>query len=160
MRQHKINNEFIYNESLREITSLRSNAAFKMTFMRARCLSYLIENAHQELIIREGVAYAVWGDRSQFVSDANLTQLLYLLRRDLQQIGLFELFVTLPRQGIKIDERFIIDAADIPPQAIQHHTHRCNKLYPLVFPLFFIDRTFLFSAIYLKIKSIDRVPGR
>ncbi|EGM5184810.1 transcriptional regulator, partial [Salmonella enterica subsp. enterica serovar Heidelberg] len=27
MRQHKINNEFIYNESLREITSLRSNAA-------------------------------------------------------------------------------------------------------------------------------------
>ncbi|MCT7057216.1 transcriptional regulator, partial [Salmonella enterica subsp. enterica serovar Sandiego] len=24
MRQHKINNEFIYNESLREITSLRS----------------------------------------------------------------------------------------------------------------------------------------
>ncbi|MBJ5389072.1 transcriptional regulator, partial [Salmonella enterica subsp. enterica serovar Typhimurium] len=23
MRQHKINNEFIYNESLREITSLR-----------------------------------------------------------------------------------------------------------------------------------------
>lgn len=96
MRQHKINNEFIYNESLREITSLRSNAAFKMTFMRAWCLSYLIENAHQELIIREGVAYAVWGERSQFVSDANLTQLLYLLRRDLQQIGLFELFVTLP----------------------------------------------------------------
>ncbi len=80
---------------------MRSNAAFKMTFMRAWCLSYLIENAHQELIIREGVAYAVWGERSQFVSDANLTQLLYLLRRDLQQIGLFELFVTLPRQGIK-----------------------------------------------------------
>ncbi len=70
MRQHKINNEFIYNESLREITSLRSNAAFKMTFMRARCLSYLIENAHQELIIREGVAYAVWGN------GANLSAIL------------------------------------------------------------------------------------
>ncbi len=32
------------------------------------------------------------------------------------------------------------------------------KLYPLVFPLFFIDRAFLFSAVYLKIKSVDRVP--
>lgn len=136
MRQHKINNEFIYNESLREITSLRSNAAFKMTFMRARCLSYLIENAHQELIIREGVAYAVWGERSQFVSDANLTQLLYLLRRDLQQIGLSNCSLRSPGR-IKIDERFIIDAADIPPQAIQYHTHRCNKIISIGIPTLF-----------------------
>ncbi|HAK8810728.1 TPA: transcriptional regulator [Salmonella enterica] len=149
MRQHKINNELIYNESLREITSLRSNAAFKMTFMRARCLSYLIGNAHQELIIREGVAYAVWGGRSQFVSDANLTQLLYLLRRDLQQIGLFELFVTLPRQGIKIDERFIIDAADIPPQAIQHHTHRCNKIISIGIPTLFLLIVLFFLAPFI-----------
>lgn len=85
MRKHKINNQFIYNESLREITSLRSNAAFKMTFMRARCLSYLIEIAHQELIIREGVAYVVWGERGKFISDANLTQLFYLLRRDFKK---------------------------------------------------------------------------
>lgn len=128
--------------------------------MRARCLSYLFENAYKKLITREMISHAVWGERSQFVSDANLTQLLYLLRRDLQQIGLFELFVTLPRQGIKIDERFIIDAADIPPQAIQYHTHRCNKIISIGIPTLFIVRAFLFSAVYLKIKSVDRVPGR
>lgn len=64
-------------------------ALFKLSF----------ENAYKKLITREMISHAVWGERSQFVSDANLTQLLYLLRRDLQQIGLFELFVTLPVQG-------------------------------------------------------------
>lgn len=115
MRQYTINDEFIYNETLREIISLRDKKVLKVTLMRARCLSYLFENAYRKLITREMISQAVWGERSQFVSDANLTQLLYLLRRDLQQIGLFELFVTLPRQGIKIDERFIINSADMPP---------------------------------------------
>lgn len=70
MRQHKINNEFIYNESLREITSLRSNAAFKMTFMRAWCLSYLIETH-----IRNWLSVKV--SRTQFgESEVNLLAML------------------------------------------------------------------------------------
>ncbi|ECH5184574.1 transcriptional regulator, partial [Salmonella enterica] len=129
-----INNEFIYNESLREIISLRDKKVLKVTLMRARCLSYLFENAYKKLITREMISNAVWGERSQFVSDANLTQLLYLLRRDLQQIGLFELFVTLPRQGIKIDDRFIINSADIPPQPLQYHTHRYSKIISIGIP--------------------------
>ncbi|MCT7052248.1 hypothetical protein M1719_30190, partial [Salmonella enterica subsp. enterica serovar Give] len=44
----------------------------------------LIENAHHELIIREGVAYAVWGERGKFISDTNLTQPIYLLRPNLK----------------------------------------------------------------------------
>ncbi|EAM7504795.1 transcriptional regulator, partial [Salmonella enterica] len=121
----------------------------KVTLMRARCLSYLFENAYKKLITREMISHAVWGERSQFVSDANLTQLLYLLRRDLQQIGLFELFVTLPRQGIKIDERFIIDAADIPPQAIQYHTHRCNKIISIGIPTLFLLMVLFFLAPFI-----------
>ncbi|EDJ0791004.1 transcriptional regulator, partial [Salmonella enterica] len=108
-----------------------------------------IENAYRKLITREMISHAVWGERSQFVSDANLTQLLYLLRRDLQQIGLFELFVTLPRKGIKIDERFIIDAADIPPQAIQHHTHRCNKIISIGIPTLFLLIVLFFLAPFI-----------
>lgn len=132
MRQHKINNEFIYNESLREITSLRSNAAVKMTFMRARCLSYLIENAHQELITREGVAYAVWGERGKFISDANLTQLIYLLRRVLKKIGLQELFMTLPRQGIKINENIVIDTSDLPQPYTCKKPHRHKNIIAVI----------------------------
>ncbi|EJJ6654615.1 TPA: hypothetical protein ACISW2_003720 [Salmonella enterica subsp. enterica serovar Charity] len=63
---------------------MSSNAAFKIAFMRAWRLSYLIENAHHELIIREGVAYAVWGGRGKFISDTNLTQPIYLLRPNLK----------------------------------------------------------------------------
>lgn len=62
MRQYKINNEFIYNELLREIMFLCSNVVFKMIFMWVWCLSYLIENVYQELIICEGVVYVVWGE--------------------------------------------------------------------------------------------------
>ncbi|HDI4956108.1 TPA: transcriptional regulator [Salmonella enterica] len=134
MRKYTINSEFIYNESLREIISLRDKKVLKVTLMRARCLSYLFENAYKKLITREMISHAVWGERSQFVSDANLTQLLYLLRRDLQQIGLSELFVTLPRQGIKIDDRFIINSADIPPQTLQYHTHRYSKIISIGIP--------------------------
>ncbi|EIJ8438052.1 transcriptional regulator, partial [Salmonella enterica] len=132
--KYTINSEFIYNESLREIISLRDEKVLKVTLMRARCLSYLFDNAYKKLITREMISHAVWGERSQFVSDANLTQLLYLLRRDLQQIGLSELFVTLPRQGIKIDDRFIIHSADIPPQTLQYHTHRYSKIISIGIP--------------------------
>ncbi len=150
MRQYTINNEFIYNESLREIISLHDKKVLKVTLMRARCLSYLFENAYKKLdYVGRMISHAVWGERSQFVSDANLTQLLYLLRRDLQQIGLFELFVTLPRQGIKIDERFIIDAADIPPQAIQYHTHRCNKIISIGIPTLFLLIVLFFLAPFI-----------
>ncbi|EHS2038574.1 transcriptional regulator [Salmonella enterica] len=134
MRKYTINSEFIYNESLREIISLRDKKVLKVTLMRARCLSYLFDNSYKKLITREMISHAVWGERSQFVSDANLTQLLYLLRRDLQQIGLSELFVTLPRQGIKIDDRFIIHFADIPPQTLQYHTHRYSKIISIGIP--------------------------
>lgn len=149
MRQYTINDEFIYNETLREIISLRDKKVLKVTLMRARCLSYLFENAYRKLITREMISQAVWGERSKFVSDANLTQLLYLLRRDLQQIGLFELFVTLPRQGIKIDDRFIINSADTPPQSIHPHTHRYNKFIFIGIPALFLLIVLYFLAPFI-----------
>ncbi|EIF7588413.1 transcriptional regulator [Salmonella enterica] len=149
MRKYTINNDFIYNESLREIISLRDKKVLKVTLMRARCLSYLFENAYKKLITREMISHAVWGERSQFVSDANLTQLLYLLRRDLEQIGLFKLFITLPRQGIKIDERFIINSADIPPQNIQSRTHRYNKIISIGIPALFLFFLLFFLALFI-----------
>lgn len=137
MRQYTINNEFIYNESLREIISLHDKKVLKVTLMRARCLSYLFENAYKKLITREMISHAVWGERSQFVSDANLTQLLYLLRRDLQQIGLFELFVTLPRQGIKSMKDLSLTLLTYRHKLFNIILTDVIKLYPLVFPLFF-----------------------
>ncbi|EJJ4223049.1 hypothetical protein NI420_000317 [Salmonella enterica] len=59
MRKYTINNEFIYNESLREIISLRDKKVLKVTLMRTRCLSYLFENAYKKLITREMISNAV-----------------------------------------------------------------------------------------------------
>ncbi|MCU6173803.1 winged helix-turn-helix domain-containing protein [Citrobacter cronae] len=136
MKQYRINNTIIYNESLRELTSLQDKTIIKMTHMRAQCLSFLLRNAKLSLITREMVTEAVWGQKGKFISDASLTQLLYLLRRDLKQIGLDELFTTLPRQGLKINDDINITFNDTPPRytssAIKNKTFQAIFLITLL----------------------------
>lgn len=52
------------------------------------------------------------GARSQFVNDANLTQILYLIRRDLKTLGINDLFITIPRQGLQINKDIAISIID------------------------------------------------
>lgn len=144
MKQYKINNTIIYNESLREITSLQDKTIIKMTYMRAQCLSYLLRNAKLELITREMVTEAVWGQKGKFVSDASLTQLLYLLRRDLKKIGLDELFTTLPRQGLKINEDINITFNNTPTRYTSSAIK--NKTLPVIF-LITLLLTILFAIV-------------
>lgn len=49
------------------------------------------------------------GARSTFTSDASLTQTLYLIRRDLKTLGLDELFITVPKSGIRVNSSITID---------------------------------------------------
>ncbi|WP_432214567.1 winged helix-turn-helix domain-containing protein, partial [Salmonella enterica] len=70
--------------------------------MRIKCLEYVLNHAQQEIIYKRQLTNEVWGERSQFISDANLTQSLYLLRRDLEGFGLGQVFCTVPRTGIKV----------------------------------------------------------
>ncbi|EGI6955768.1 TPA: transcriptional regulator, partial [Salmonella enterica subsp. enterica serovar Typhimurium] len=44
---------------------------------------------------------------------------------------------------------FIIDAADIPPQAIQYHTHRCNKIISIGIPTLFLLFVLFFLAPFI-----------
>ncbi|EMD5487804.1 transcriptional regulator, partial [Salmonella enterica] len=55
---------------------------------------------------------ALWGSRSHYVNDANLTQILYLIRRDLKALGINDLFITIPRQGLKVNSDIAIIATD------------------------------------------------
>ncbi|MCQ7906912.1 hypothetical protein NP277_03345, partial [Salmonella enterica] len=52
------------------------------------------------------------GSRSHYVNDANLTQILYLIRRDLKALGINDLFITIPRQGLKVNSDITIIATD------------------------------------------------
>lgn len=116
MKKYKINNQFIYDESLREIQSLHSNEIIRITILRARYLSFLIDNAQKNTVTRQTMMGAIWGVRGQYISDANLTQLFYLLRRDLRKIGLEDFFTTLPREGVIINNNIFIDTISTSPK--------------------------------------------
>lgn len=112
MKTYLINENCIYNEGKYELRTNTNSQVIKMTAMRAKCLSFIIENANQEIIERQKIASALWGSRSHFVNDANLTQILYLIRRDLKALGINDLFITIPRQGLQVNKEIPIKAID------------------------------------------------
>ncbi|EJR0480402.1 transcriptional regulator, partial [Salmonella enterica subsp. enterica serovar Kentucky] len=86
----------------------KTGKMIKIAAMRIKCLEYMLNHAQQEIIYKKQLTNELWGERSQFISDANLTQILYLLRRDLKGFGLSQFFSTVPRTGIKVDAKIII----------------------------------------------------
>lgn len=123
MKTYIINSNCIYNEGKYELRTVSKSQVIKMTAMRAKCLSFIIENAHLEIIERQKITTALWGSRSHYVNDANLTQILYLIRRDLKALGINDLFITIPRQGLKVNSDIAIIATDSETKG------RKNRLY-------------------------------
>ncbi|CCJ72656.1 Putative membrane protein [Cronobacter condimenti 1330] len=108
MKSYLINRNCIFSEA-KNLKNTDNACVIKMTTMRARCLSFIIENAGNGVIEKQQIAAVLWGNRGQYVSDANLTQVLYLLRRDLRSLGINELFVTIPKLGIKVNDDVPVD---------------------------------------------------
>lgn len=109
MSVYLINGLYVFNEGTKELKTLNNGMNIKLTTMRARCLSFIIEHAKDEVIEKSAISYALWGARSTFTSDASLTQTLYLIRRDLKTLGLDELFITVPKSGIRVNTSITID---------------------------------------------------
>nr|WP_235047442.1 hypothetical protein [Cronobacter sakazakii] len=109
MKSYLINHNCIFTEANNELKNTDNACVIKMTSMRARCLSFIIENAKNGVIEKQQIAAFLWGNRGQFISDANLTQVLYLLRRDLRALGINDLFVTIPKLGIKVNDDVPVD---------------------------------------------------
>lgn len=61
-------------------------------------LLFFLENSDRT-IKKEEVIKSVWGGRESIISDANLAQLVYRLRRTLMTVGLHDCIKTLPRLG-------------------------------------------------------------
>jgi len=109
MSVYIINGLYIFNEGTRELKISDNGKVIKLTKMRARCLIFFIEHAEDDVIEKSAISYALWGARSPFTSDASLTQTLYLIRRDLKALGLDELFITVPKSGIRVNTSVSID---------------------------------------------------
>ncbi|HFD9232523.1 TPA: transcriptional regulator [Salmonella enterica] len=108
MTIYLINSTHTYNDKTNELKNIKTGKMIKIAAMRIKCLEYMLNHAQQEIIYKKQLTNELWGERSQFISDANLTQILYLLRRDLKGFGLSQFFSTVPRTGIKADANIII----------------------------------------------------
>ncbi|EBX9236742.1 membrane protein [Salmonella enterica] len=108
MTTYLINHTHTYNDKTNELKNIKTGKVIKIAAMRIKCLEYMLNHAQQEIIYKKQLTNELWGERSQFISDANLTQTLYLLRRDLKGFGLSQFFSTVPRTGIKVDANIII----------------------------------------------------
>ncbi|ELI8450704.1 transcriptional regulator [Salmonella enterica] len=108
MTIYLINSTHTYNDKTNELKNIKTGKMIKIAAMRIKCLEYMLNHAQQEIIYKKQLTNELWGERSQFISDANLTQILYLLRRDLKGFGLSQFFSTVPRTGIKVDAHIII----------------------------------------------------
>ncbi|EFT0400116.1 transcriptional regulator, partial [Salmonella enterica subsp. enterica serovar Reading] len=108
MTIYLINSTHTYNDKTNELKNIKTRKMIKIAAMRIKCLEYMLNHAQQEIIYKKQLTNELWGERSQFISDANLTQILYLLRRDLKGFGLSQFFSTVPRTGIKVDANIII----------------------------------------------------
>ncbi|EAS2997874.1 transcriptional regulator [Salmonella enterica] len=108
MTIYLINSTHTYNDKTNELKNIKTGKMIKIAAMRIKCLEYMLNHAQQEIIYKKQLSNELWGERSQFISDANLTQILYLLRRDLKGFGLSQFFSTVPRTGIKVDANIII----------------------------------------------------
>ncbi len=73
---------------------------------------FIIEHAGNEVIERQELTTALWGSRGNYVNDANLTQILYLIRKDLKSLGIHDLLITIPRQGIQVNDLIPIESTD------------------------------------------------
>ncbi|EGN1791554.1 transcriptional regulator, partial [Salmonella enterica] len=131
------------NDKTNELKNIKTGKMIKIAAMRIKCLEYMLNHAQQEIIYKKQLTNELWGERSQFISDANLTQILYLLRRDLKGFGLSQFFSTVPRTGIKVDANIIISNEN------KNLPYSLKKEGDKYIALFFALLTMVIMVIYL-----------
>ncbi|EFU6796805.1 transcriptional regulator [Salmonella enterica] len=143
MTIYLINSTHTYNDKTNELKNIKTGKMIKIAAMRIKCLEYMLNHAQQEIIYKKQLTNELWGERSQFISDANLTQILYLLRRDLKGFGLSQFLSTVPRTGIKVDANIIISNEN------KNHPSSLKKEGYKYMALLFALLTMVITVIYL-----------
>ncbi|EAU2595798.1 transcriptional regulator [Salmonella enterica subsp. enterica serovar Chester] len=143
MTIYLINSTHTYNDKTNELKNIKTGKMIKIAAMRIKCLEYMLNHAQQEIIYKKQLTNELLGERSQFISDANLTQILYLLRRDLKGFGLSQFFSTVPRTGIKVDANIIISNEN------KNHPSSLKKEGYKYMALLFALLTMVITVIYL-----------
>jgi len=91
-----INESICFDESLNIL--LRNDIKITISEKEKKLLVYFLHNQDSE-ISKEQLIINIWGDRASTIVDANLTQLIHKLRRNLSAIGVMDCIKTIPRKG-------------------------------------------------------------
>ncbi|WP_313081836.1 winged helix-turn-helix domain-containing protein [Atlantibacter sp.] len=124
MTLYTINRKLIYDDQSHVLNSKDGKQGIKLTHMRAKLMDFILKNRKARTLSRKQIADELWGQRSEFIPDANLTQLLYLIRRDLKTFGIDNFFITIPRHGIQINDDVIITVAAADVHTTQREIRR------------------------------------
>lgn len=90
--------------------------AISINVPASRCLMLLIEN-RKSVVSKEDFFNHVWKAHGRFVAQNTYYQNISLLRRSLKSVGLEQMIITVPRQGLKISEDIHIEEVIIDNDA-------------------------------------------
>lgn len=93
-----------------------SKEAININVPASRCLMLLIEN-RRSVVSKEDFFNHVWKAHGRFVAQNTYYQNISLLRRSLKSVGLEQMIITVPRQGLKISEDIHIEEVIIDNDA-------------------------------------------
>jgi len=77
---------------------INGNITLTISEKEKRLLSYFLRNPEKELT-KSHLITAIWESRAATIDDANLTQLVYKIRRDLAAVNLRNCIKTIPGKG-------------------------------------------------------------
>ena len=111
-----LGSEWVFDSHNMIIHDSKSGKNINVSGVKGRCLSCLITHSEQGIISKKQLFDEVWEKFGLYVSDNNLLQTIYALRRDLKTIGATDLIMTHPRLGYQINPAYLISPISEPPQ--------------------------------------------
>ncbi|WP_159567657.1 winged helix-turn-helix domain-containing protein [Budvicia diplopodorum] len=102
-----INDDIFFNDEMLTMQQINKGKLTNLFGVRGRCLLCLL-NHHEQIISKKTLYSEVWEQFGLCVSDNTLLQTIYVLRKELNDIDLDSLILTVPRLGYKISSKYKI----------------------------------------------------
>jgi DNA-binding winged helix-turn-helix (wHTH) protein len=117
-----LGSELVFDSHNMIFHDLKSGKDINLSGVKGRCLMCLINHSDSGVISKKQLFDEVWEQFGLYVSDNNLLQTIYALRRDLKAIGASDLIMTHPRLGYQINPTYLISPyLKLPPDDADSH---------------------------------------
>ncbi|RAU50184.1 transcriptional regulator [Pseudocitrobacter sp. RIT415] len=118
-----INDEVKFNSSSNKLTSLTTSDEVMLTYPAGKCLSLLLDNAHQ-VVSHHRFFEKVWSGAESEVATNTLYQNISIIRRSFRELSTSpdasDIIRTVPRKGFKINEEATVKVVETPKDTPEH----------------------------------------